>query len=61
MLSESLNIMADMCKNAHIDPDLFGLFIREKIYLDYAQRFLRQEQVDNVDLAALLAKAGLSE
>ncbi|MFP6849297.1 MAG: HD domain-containing phosphohydrolase [Pseudomonas sp.] len=61
MLSESLNIMANMCKNAHIDPDLFGLFIREKIYLDYAQRFIRKEQIDNVDLAALLAKAGLSE
>ncbi|WP_405120552.1 HD domain-containing phosphohydrolase [Pseudomonas leptonychotis] len=61
LLSESLNIMASMCKNAHIDPQLFSLFVREKIYLRYAERFLRPEQIDLVDHDALLAKAGLSE
>ncbi|WP_339728958.1 HD domain-containing phosphohydrolase [uncultured Pseudomonas sp.] len=61
LLSESLNIMAGMCKGAHIDPELFGLFVREKIYLQYAERFLRREQIDQVDSAALLAKAGLSD
>ena len=61
LLSESLNIMAGMCKGAHIDPELFGLFVREKIYLQYAERFLRREQIDQVDIAALLAKAGLSD
>ncbi len=60
LLSESLNIMAGMCKGAHIDPELFGLFVREKIYLSYAERFLRREQIDQVDNDALLAKAGLS-
>jgi HD-GYP domain-containing protein (c-di-GMP phosphodiesterase class II)/uncharacterized ubiquitin-like protein YukD len=60
MLSESLNIMAGMCKGAHIDPELFGLFVRKKIYLSYAERFLRSEQIDQVDNDALLAKAGLS-
>ena len=61
LLSESLNIMAGMCKGAHIDPELFGLFVREKIYLQYAERFLRREQIDQVDIAALLSKAGLSD
>ena len=61
LLSESLNIMAGMCKGAHIDPELFGLFVREKIYLSYAERFLRREQIDQVDNDVLLAKAGLSE
>src|SRR3989338_3016538 len=61
LLSESLNIMAGMCKGAHIDPELFGLFVREKIYLSYAERFLRREQIDQVDNDALLAKAGLSD
>ena len=60
-LTESLNIMAGMCKGEHIDPELFGLFVREKIYLQYAERFLRREQIDQVDIAALLAKAGLSD
>lgn len=61
LLSESLNIMAGMCKGAHIDPELFGLFVREKIYISYAERFLRHEQIDQVDNDVLLAKAGLSE
>ena len=61
LLSESLNIMAGMCQSAHIDPELFGLFVREKIYLQYAERFLRPEQIDPVDHDALLTKAGLSE
>ena len=61
LLSESLDIMAGMCKAAHIDPELFGLFVREKIYLSYAERFLRREQIDQIDNDALLAKAGLSD
>ncbi|MBT8765134.1 HD domain-containing phosphohydrolase [Metapseudomonas boanensis] len=58
-LSEALNIMTGMCKGAHIDPDLFGLFVRSGIYLDYATRFLLPEQIDNVDHQAVLVTAGL--
>jgi HD-GYP domain-containing protein (c-di-GMP phosphodiesterase class II) len=60
LLSESLNIMAGMCKGAHIDAQLFGLFVRRQIYRDYAERFLGSEQIDEVDEAAVLAKAGLT-
>ncbi len=60
LLSEALNIMAGMCQGAHIDTQLFGLFVREKIYQTYAERFLGREQIDAVDEAAVLAKAGLS-
>jgi HD-GYP domain-containing protein (c-di-GMP phosphodiesterase class II) len=59
-LSEALGIMTGMCRGAHIDPDLFGLFIRSGVYLDYARRFLKPEQMDEVDEAAVLAKAGLA-
>ena len=59
LLSESLNIMAGMCKDAHIDPELFELFIRERVYHKYAELFLRKEQIDQIDQAAVLAKAGL--
>jgi HD-GYP domain-containing protein (c-di-GMP phosphodiesterase class II) len=59
-LSESLNIMADMCRNEHIDSDLFGLFIRQKVYLEYAKRYLQAEQIDQIDEQAVLKKAGIS-
>ncbi|HEF4761634.1 TPA: HD domain-containing protein [Pseudomonas putida] len=59
-LSEALGIMATMCRDAHIDPELFGLFINTHIYLQYAERFLDPEQIDAVDPKGLLIKAGLS-
>lgn len=48
-LSESLEILGRMRVNNHIDPDLFDIFIREKIYLKYAEKFLEPEQIDEVD------------
>jgi HD-GYP domain-containing protein (c-di-GMP phosphodiesterase class II) len=55
-LSDSLNIMLGMCKGAHVDPQLFELFVRSGVYRQYAERFLKPEQVDAVDEAGLLAK-----
>lgn len=48
-LSESLFILGKMKIDNHIDPDLFDLFVREKIYLKYALQFLEPEQIDEVD------------
>ncbi|CAG0952058.1 3'3'-cGAMP-specific phosphodiesterase 1 [Methylophilaceae bacterium] len=48
-LSESLQILGRMKLDNHIDPDLFDLFVREKIYLRYAEKFLEREQIDEVD------------
>ncbi|RKS12632.1 HAMP domain-containing protein [Pseudomonas sp. WPR_5_2] len=59
-LSEALGIMATMCREAHIDPELFGLFIKARIYLKYAERFLDPRQIDVVDPSGLLIKAGLT-
>ncbi|MNP55345.1 Cyclic di-GMP phosphodiesterase response regulator RpfG [compost metagenome] len=58
-LSEALGIMANMCRDAHIDPQLFELFINAQIYLQYARRFLDPGQIDAVDTSSLLVKAGL--
>lgn len=52
-LSETLTIMGRMAEDNHFDPDLFDLFIRERVYLDYARRFLQPEQIDDVDEAAI--------
>lgn len=59
-LSEALGIMAFMCRDAHIDPELFELFINAQIYLQYATRFLDPQQIDAVDATGLLSKAGLA-
>jgi HD-GYP domain-containing protein (c-di-GMP phosphodiesterase class II) len=53
-LSEAIKIMAQMKNEQHIDPDLFDLFLSSGVYLDYARRFIRPEQIDAVDIAAYL-------
>lgn len=48
-LSESLQILGKMKLDQHIDPDLFDIFVRDKVYLKYAHQFLEPEQIDDVD------------
>jgi HD-GYP domain-containing protein (c-di-GMP phosphodiesterase class II) len=48
-LSESLEILGRMRLNNHVDPDLFDIFVRRKVYRRYAEMFLDQEQIDEVD------------
>ncbi len=52
-LSESLKILGKMKLDGHIDPDLFDIFVREKVYLRYAQQYLDPEQVDEIDLSEI--------
>jgi hypothetical protein len=49
-LSESVKIMSFMKKDAHIDSDLFELFLRSGVFKEYAERFLDPSQIDDVDL-----------
>lgn len=37
-----------MKHDAHIDPDLFEVFVQEKIYTYYAQDHLDPAQIDEV-------------
>jgi len=48
-LSESLQILGNFRLNGHIDPDLFDIFVRKRIYLRYAEQFLDPDQIDEVD------------
>jgi len=48
-LSESLEILGRMKLNNHVDPDLFDVFVRRKVYRRYAEMFLDAEQIDAVD------------
>ncbi|MBL8671172.1 MAG: GAF domain-containing protein [Alphaproteobacteria bacterium] len=56
-LSESLEIMWKMKKEAHVDPDLFDLFLRSGVYKKYAERFLPPEQCDHVEVEKYLGPA----
>lgn len=48
-LSECLKIMSYMKKDHHIDPDLFDIFVKDKVYLKYAEEFLDPEQIDEIN------------
>ena len=48
-LTEALTIMGKFKLGGHIDPDLFDVFMREKVYLAYARQFLDLDQIDEVD------------
>jgi HD-GYP domain-containing protein (c-di-GMP phosphodiesterase class II) len=48
-LSESLEILGRMRLNNHVDPDLFDIFVRRKVYRRYAEMFLDREQIDDVN------------
>jgi len=52
-LTESLQILGRMAQESHIDPHLFEVFMREKVYLKYAQQFLDPAQIDEVDVAKI--------
>lgn len=54
-LTESIKIMSFMKKDQHIDPELFDLFLTTGIYKTYAERFLKPEQIDEVDIAQYLS------
>lgn len=52
-LTESLQILGKMCVGGHVDPDLFDVFVRRKVYLQYAREFLEPGQIDAVDESAI--------
>jgi HD-GYP domain-containing protein (c-di-GMP phosphodiesterase class II) len=53
LLSESLRILGNFAVNGHIDPDLFDVFIRRKVYLEYAHKNMDPHQIDAVDEALI--------
>ena len=52
-LSESLHILGKFALNGHIDPDLFDIFVRQKVYLKFTRKNLDASQIDAVDEAAI--------
>lgn len=50
-LSQALAVMERMKHSGHIDPDLFDVFVRERVYERYAEQFLDPEQIDTLEMA----------
>ncbi len=57
-LTECLNILGKMRLDNHIDPDIFNAFVKHRVYLKYADEFLTEEQIDEVDHASIPGYAG---
>ncbi|MDT7515791.1 HD domain-containing phosphohydrolase [Rhodoferax mekongensis] len=51
-LSQAMQIMTKFRDTGHIDPDLFDVFVKERVYLRYAEQFLDPWQIDDVEPAA---------
>ncbi len=47
-LSQSLKILGQMKLDNHVDADLFDVFINEKIYLQYANKYLAKDKIDDI-------------
>jgi len=48
-LTDAIRELYDMKLNGQIDPDLFDIFISEKVFLRYAKQYLEPEQLDIID------------
>jgi len=42
-----------MKREGHIDPDIFDIFIKERVYMRYAKNFLQDNQIDEINLTSL--------
>ena len=54
-LSQAIKIMHFMKKDEHIDAELFDLFLSSETYLEYAKRYLKSVQIDDVKIEAYLS------
>ncbi|MBH9578897.1 HD domain-containing protein [Inhella sp. 1Y17] len=54
-LTETLKIMAFMCKDQHLDTELFRYFLHSRLWDEFAAQFMQPGQRDAVDVAAIEA------
>jgi HD-GYP domain-containing protein (c-di-GMP phosphodiesterase class II)/ABC-type amino acid transport substrate-binding protein len=57
-ISVAVDILHKMVLDRHLDKDCFELFIRDKVYLQYARQFLSPEQIDEVDTTKYFPENG---
>ena len=54
-LSEAMRIMGFMKKDHHLDPELFNEFVRNEVYLTFANKYMSPDLIDSIDKERLLA------
>ena len=54
-LSQAMRIMGYMKNDYHIDKDLFKIFVKSGVYKQYAEKYLSDDQLDDIDEASVLA------
>lgn len=59
-VSVALDILFNMVQNEHVDVEVFELFLKSGVYLDYAKRFLPAAQIDEVDISKYLRESSQS-
>ena len=52
-LSNVLAILGQMALDRHIDKELFDLFVREQVWLRYAEQYMDPAQIDAVDVTKI--------
>ena len=52
-VGESLAILGKFKLGGHVDPDLFDIFVWEKVYEKYAKAFLDPDQMDDIDFSQI--------
>jgi HD-GYP domain-containing protein (c-di-GMP phosphodiesterase class II) len=57
-LTESLQILGNMRLGGHIDPELFDIFVRSRVYERYAKEFMDPAQIDVVDVTKIPGYSG---
>jgi HD-GYP domain-containing protein (c-di-GMP phosphodiesterase class II) len=55
-LSETLWMMSEMCQKGHLCRDTFALLLKSGVFRSYADAYINSEQLDEVDVSAILAQ-----
>jgi len=50
--------MADMVKKNKLDKHIFAVFLKSGLYLEYAKKYLKKEQINEVDIQKYLKMIG---
>ena len=53
-LSQAMTLLAKMAKEQHVDVDIFNHFLQSGLYLDYGKKYLKDKQIDAVDVQGFL-------
>lgn len=55
-VGQALDIMADMVAQGALDADIFALFLKSGLYLQFAQKYLNQDQIEPLVVDKYLEK-----